>query len=249
MSAAPVVYNFSPADGSFVGASSAVASPLEPGVWHYPAFSTTIAPPTPGAGQAAVFVDDAWDLVADHRGEIWYQADGAAVTIVGLGDPAAANLNAAPPPPPAPTLATLADAAIAAAQGACADLTAQIASDPTRQNAYLVAAGMIGGSGVAPSADPAKTAFAALASAFGLDPATLATRVGAFSAASFMLSAALATFQHAAPAATTADELRAALTTFEGALATIVATAAAAGVTLIPPSIAVAGLTPEGGGQ
>ena len=83
---APAIYNFSPADGRYLGAAVADPSPLEPGVWLYPAWSTTIAPPPPGANQAPVFVDGAWELVPSYIGQTWYvKATGAPIVIDGLG--------------------------------------------------------------------------------------------------------------------------------------------------------------------
>lgn len=261
MSDAPAVYNYSAADGSYLGPSTADPSPLEPGVWLYPAHSTTMAPPTAGARQAAVFAGGAWRLIVDHRGETWWAPDGAAVIVTALGDPAASGLSATPPAAigalaldaddgdlvasgsVSPTLAMLAAAAIAAARVACAALTEQVASSATHQNAYIVAAAMVGPGAAAPSVDPAKTAFVNWATVLGLDAPTLAQRVVAVSAALFALSAALTAFEQAAPAAPSSDALQAALTVFESALANVVAAANAAGLTLTAPTVAVAGLT------
>lgn len=261
MSDAPTVYNYSAVDGSYLGPSTADPSPLEPGVWLYPAHSTTIAPPAAGAQQAAVFANGAWGLAPDHRGETWWGAVGAAVVVTALGDPAASGLSATPPAAVGalaldaddgdlvasgaapPTLATLAAAAVAAARLACAALTEQMAPSATFQNAYVVAAAMVGPGAVAPTVDPTKTAFVNWAGALGLDAPTLAQRVVAVSAALFALSAALTAFEQAAPAASSSDALQTALTAFESALANIVAAASAAGLTLTAPTVAVAGLT------
>lgn len=98
MSDAPTIYNFDPVDGAYVGASSADPSPLEPGVWLYPAWSTTIAPPPAGPQQTPVFVAGAWALVADHRGETWYaKSDGAPFIVTGLGPPLETLTPLAPP--------------------------------------------------------------------------------------------------------------------------------------------------------
>ena len=68
---------YSGADGAYLGAGVADPSPLEPGVWLYPANSTTIAPPAaqdqPGRGVRR----RAWTLQPDFIGQTWYAADTA----------------------------------------------------------------------------------------------------------------------------------------------------------------------------
>lgn len=58
--AAPIIYNYHPATGEYIGQSQADPSPLEPGVWLYPAHSTTIAPPTVADGYRAVWDGEGW---------------------------------------------------------------------------------------------------------------------------------------------------------------------------------------------
>lgn len=75
------------ADGLLVAATEARESPLEPGVYLIPAGCVEVAPPDAEAGKAAVWSGTAWTMVADHRGETWY--DGREpVAIDFVGDPA-----------------------------------------------------------------------------------------------------------------------------------------------------------------
>ena len=39
------VYSYNPSTKEYIGTTTAFESPLEPGVYHYPAYSTTIIPP------------------------------------------------------------------------------------------------------------------------------------------------------------------------------------------------------------
>jgi hypothetical protein len=99
---APVFYNYHPVTAEYVGFSSAEPSPLESGVWLYPAYSTTTPPPVTGEKQAAVFESSVWSIVPDRRGEIWYEGN-KEVEIDFLGDPAIAGLtDVAIMPDPAP---------------------------------------------------------------------------------------------------------------------------------------------------
>lgn len=99
---APKIYNFHPATGEYIGEGLADPSPMEPGVWLYPAHSTETAPPAAGPGQAAIFDGESWSLVADHRGETWFTAEGQAIVIDALGDPAQLDLLPEAPPEPEP---------------------------------------------------------------------------------------------------------------------------------------------------
>ena len=101
---APTCYAYDALTGLYLGPVSANPSPLEPGVWLYPADSTQIAPPSASAGTAAVFANGAWSLVPDHRGETWYGANGP-VIVRELGYPSSfvPPLISTPPPVPAPS--------------------------------------------------------------------------------------------------------------------------------------------------
>lgn len=96
---APTLYAFRPATGELIGPVAADPSPLEPGTWLCPAHTTEAPPPEIGAGQAARWTGEAWEIVADRRGETWHAADGMAVVVDALGDPADQGLSVAPPEP------------------------------------------------------------------------------------------------------------------------------------------------------
>jgi hypothetical protein len=74
--------------GEFQGSYPAQESPLEPGVYIRPILSTDIEPPTFTEGQVAIFENDAWSLVVDYRGKIWYnKITGESVEIDFIGEP------------------------------------------------------------------------------------------------------------------------------------------------------------------
>jgi hypothetical protein len=77
------VYSYDAISGGFTGASDEY---LLQGL-GLPANSTTTAPPDVTAGNIAVWRDDAWQAVGDHRGETVYStADGSARVITETGD-------------------------------------------------------------------------------------------------------------------------------------------------------------------
>jgi hypothetical protein len=98
------IYHYSAITGEFLGTDAARESPLEPGVFLIPANATDTAPPAPGANQAAVFANGAWALVADYRGERWYQPDGTEVDITQLNVAPGTTWTVTPPPPTAQQL-------------------------------------------------------------------------------------------------------------------------------------------------
>ncbi|WP_070415229.1 tail fiber assembly protein [Pseudomonas lundensis] len=63
--------------GEFLGTSLADPSPLEPGVWAFPAYSYEIEAPPLKPGFVALINrnEDGWVLVADHRGATVYTTD------------------------------------------------------------------------------------------------------------------------------------------------------------------------------
>lgn len=77
------VYNFDAASGEFTGSNDEY---LAQGV-GLPVNACVTAPPVIEAGQAAVYRDGNWQVVADHRGEMVYSvADGSAIVLSELGD-------------------------------------------------------------------------------------------------------------------------------------------------------------------
>lgn len=97
------IWNYDPTTGELVSTGLADESPMEPGVFLLPAFATNIAPPSFVDGFCPVFRDGGWSLVEDHRGEKWWDVNGAEIVISELGKVPDGLSNVAPPPPePAP---------------------------------------------------------------------------------------------------------------------------------------------------
>ena len=63
------IYNYDPETGEYLGDGLADESPLEPGVYLMPANATSKLVPTLKPGEAAIFADDNWRVVADYRGQ------------------------------------------------------------------------------------------------------------------------------------------------------------------------------------
>lgn len=97
------VYNYHPVTGLYLSTSTAALSPLdETEVPLVPAYATLVAPPAVTAGLYQIFRGGQWQLLPDHRGEVWYDVTGNIVPVVDFGDPTALGLTqTAPPPPPA----------------------------------------------------------------------------------------------------------------------------------------------------
>ena len=77
------IYSFDSLTGEYTGSCDEY---LAQGV-GLPANACVTAPPVIEAGQAAVYRDGNWQIVADHRGETVYSvADGSATEIAELGD-------------------------------------------------------------------------------------------------------------------------------------------------------------------
>lgn len=60
----PTIYRYHPKTGQYLGSGEADPSPLEPGVWLYPAHSTDIAPPAEQAGFVRVWDGGQWQQQA-----------------------------------------------------------------------------------------------------------------------------------------------------------------------------------------
>ncbi len=153
-------------------------------------------------------------------------------SVPNLAPPTAAQITAALAAPP--PLVELAQQLSGEAGGVCAKITAQVIPDQVHRDAYNNAATIVwANGGVAPTTDPAKTAFAAQAASAGIaDPATFAKVVTAVSLASMQLSTILATLQGAVAAAKTAGDLTTALSAFQKSLSDFIASLNSAGLTV-----------------
>jgi hypothetical protein len=81
------VYNYHPKNFDFVWKDLAAPSPLEPGVFLFPAFSTTIAPPDTAKNERAVFdpVLKIWRVEPDFRGKRYQTATGREIDVTKIG--------------------------------------------------------------------------------------------------------------------------------------------------------------------
>lgn len=132
------VFNYSPRNNEYLGASEADESPLEPGVFLLPGNATFTAPPPPVDKIAHVWDEEAeaWSQVPDHRGEIWHAGYAQAIEIVELGNPADWGLFEDEPDDPTipeiripqPILFASAGLVISAGVVATIELAAQLAS-------------------------------------------------------------------------------------------------------------------------
>lgn len=79
------VYAYGATTKEYLGTTQAQESPLETGVVLMPANSTAIQPPAAGEKQKQVWNGSGWDVVADLRGTVYYDADGKQYTQNELG--------------------------------------------------------------------------------------------------------------------------------------------------------------------
>lgn len=83
------IYHYDMISGESLGAGEARNNPafgeLDQPEYLIPAAATTIAPPSVGQQQAALFVSGAWCVVPDLRGTTAWTTDGQAVEITELG--------------------------------------------------------------------------------------------------------------------------------------------------------------------
>lgn len=96
------IYHYHPETGEYLHSGRADPDPLDKDNWLIPAHATTAAAPATGEHETAVWRDGAWAVVADYRGETWYQPDGTPVIIELLGQMPEPDWTAEPPPPPPP---------------------------------------------------------------------------------------------------------------------------------------------------
>ena len=109
------IYHYSSQTGEFLGQGLADPDPMNEGEFLHPAFSTTTAPPEAEEGKARTWTGSAWEQVADHRGETWWDEAGRPVIVSDLGNPADNGLSSEEPEPepqlpsiPTPQLITVA---------------------------------------------------------------------------------------------------------------------------------------------
>jgi hypothetical protein len=62
------IYNYHSEYKHFTGISVADESPLEPGVFHIPAYATEIEPPNCELNQIQIFNGTSWNILKDQRG-------------------------------------------------------------------------------------------------------------------------------------------------------------------------------------
>lgn len=101
----PVLYGYDPQTKEYAGPArpDIDAASLGRDVLDFliPAFTTDVEPPDVPRGSVAVWRGDQWEIVADHRGQTWWQGE-IPVRIADLGDPAGAGLTKDKPEPPPP---------------------------------------------------------------------------------------------------------------------------------------------------
>lgn len=84
-------YSYDPSTGEFAGIEAMRESPLEVGVFLLPACATLTEPPTAREKEVAVFRNESWAILPDHREEVWWIRHGQNITISEIGvepDPA-----------------------------------------------------------------------------------------------------------------------------------------------------------------
>ena len=97
----PVLYVHSPLTGEYIGTCAADPSPVEPGVWLYPASTTVVEPPQTGEREVAIWAGETWQVVPDWRGHGYYTQDGKRHEITELGVAPTDDALDEPPPPTA----------------------------------------------------------------------------------------------------------------------------------------------------
>lgn len=80
------IYNYD-MNGVYLYTSQAMANPLEQGEYLVPAYATTVAPPSVGVDEVAVFdlISETWSIVENHIGKEGYLGD-EPYTISDLGE-------------------------------------------------------------------------------------------------------------------------------------------------------------------
>ena len=121
-------------DGYFVGITTDDPDPLTPGNRLIPRGCVGTAPPTLGANEAAHWSAGAWTKRPDHRGRVYWLADGSRheITARGVALPEGAlDAEPPPPPPPIPSSVTMRQARLALlGAGLLAQVDAAVATIP-----------------------------------------------------------------------------------------------------------------------
>jgi len=94
------VYSYHPRHGAYIGITVAEESPLEPGIFLYPAYTTMVMPREFGEGTIPVWDGEGWTNVPDHRGETWFNKNGDTVLVKQPGNPEKSGLMREQPPLP-----------------------------------------------------------------------------------------------------------------------------------------------------
>ncbi|WP_434361063.1 hypothetical protein [Parasalinivibrio latis] len=93
-----MLYNFHPETKEFIGESEARLDPLEKKPL-IPAYATPLPPPCiVKEKQAAIFNEEGWQVVSDHRGAEYYLPDGTHHIINSVGEELPADALSEPPP-------------------------------------------------------------------------------------------------------------------------------------------------------
>ncbi|PRP72655.1 hypothetical protein BUE93_01085 [Chromobacterium amazonense] len=80
------VHAYHPQTGEYLGPTMADPSPLQPGVWLLPAYSTEQQPPVTAERQAAIFSNGSWSILPDWRAVKLWSTDTAQPVQARLGD-------------------------------------------------------------------------------------------------------------------------------------------------------------------
>jgi hypothetical protein len=93
------VYLYDATTGAYLSTYEAQESPLEPGVFIEPTYSTDGAPPATGANQVAIYSNGGWAITEDYRGKtIYNQTTGASQVLEVIGPIPAGFALTVPPP-------------------------------------------------------------------------------------------------------------------------------------------------------
>lgn len=94
------VYIFDTVYGEYLYPYDAQENPDVPGEFIMPVMSTDTPPPNAGAHQKACFINGAWEIKPDYRGEVWYDASSREPVTIDFIGPLPSNLISGLPPLP-----------------------------------------------------------------------------------------------------------------------------------------------------